>query len=167
MRKSLVCLIAGLLLASGSVVHAGGEGERESLRGIQAVGVKVEQLDPKTGQAAPLQDLLQTRVEQQLRKARIRVADINWDSPEEPYLFATVGWFEVRKGSEIVNYVYNGWIALIQQVVLKRNNQSSVGATWIYHFEDKCRAADKGDIEKAVLGAVDEFINDFLAVNPR
>jgi hypothetical protein len=133
---------------------------RDTLVGLDSIGVAIENLDLAALEAGLSPDHLQTDVELKLRLAGIKV------SAGEPYLYVQVG--TVKSPSAPI-YAVAINVELDQKVFLARDpNIVTIGTTWhsgkvVYASKDKFVEGVRGRIRDLV----DEFINDFLAANPR
>ena len=140
--------------------------ERESLRGLVGMEVLVEPLDIEIEQLG-LQTLrLQSDVRQRLEKAGIKVLTEHerLATPTEAMLIVHVDTLHDRIG----RYFYTTDLFLTQRVRLKGRVASDLSAvTWMKLGTLGAIADDNvKHLEDHVLRKVDQFIKDYLAVNP-
>jgi len=140
----------------------------DTLIGLDSIGVLIENLHPAALEAGLSPDQLQTDVELKLRLAGIKVL-----SKEEfrrlllaPYLYVQV---TAGKSSNFSVYAVSVNVDFKQMVFLVRDpNVVTMGATW---RSGEVIIAGKDVITEGIRGCVrdlvDEFINDFLAANPK
>jgi hypothetical protein len=131
---------------------------RESLRGISAVPVSVQVSDG----SGTTSSLLQSYVELQLRKAGIRVPSNNERTKKDgdALLYVKVwSWNHEIRSVEV---------ELVQLVNLNRDPTiKATVATWEVRTWGGDRASTDADIKRAVSDILDDFINDYLAVNSK
>jgi len=112
--------------------------------------------------------MLEVLVELRLRKAGIKVVDDSSALKGSPYLHLTVSLIPaVERSGEILSYSFIVYVGLKQVVHLERNYELSVGSTWERLDYGYCGVDRLNIVKESVIGRVDEFSNDFLAVNPR
>ena len=135
---------------------------RETLRGLKGFYVLIEKLHDDIKQAGLTESILKTDVELKLRKAGIRVLteDDMYLTPGTPYLHVSVNAFKSR------SFVYCVKVSFRQDVILSRNRSVETSAvTWIQSFLGI--SSDLRPIREVVSDLVDQFMNDYLAVNPK
>jgi hypothetical protein len=161
-----VSLIFILLNLSSFAMASDAKYNRASLRGVEAVYVKVEGLTPEIEKDGLTETLIRRDVESRLRTAGIRIlSKEKWfDVTGSPHLYLNVNCLKLRETKE---YIYSIRIAFRQNVYPEREPILILGATtWsaggivgiTYRF-DKIRTS--------VKGRVDEFIRAYLSVNPK
>jgi hypothetical protein len=160
---------AFLLLLCAPASGADIEEQRESLRGLPGVHVLVEKLDADVEGDGLTKDQIQTDVELRLRQSRITVLtrEVALRTPGSPALLVNVSTFKDR---EYPMYAYTISVGLLQEVLLvrKRAGQPITAETWRTAGSiGRVGAAKVREVRKRVLDQVDEFINAYLAVNPR
>ncbi len=106
---------------------------------------------------------IQTDVEVRLRKAGIRVFD---SKTSGAYLYINAHLVK-GKGSIAGIYADNLDVTLEQPVVVLSNGALAVSATWSVASAGTVGRANLRDVRDVLADLVDEFINAFLAVNPR
>ena len=152
-----------LLLAV--TVHVMGRDPR-SLRGIHALRVVVEDLSSAVEQAGLHRTDIQTDVELKLRLAGIKVLPED-AQPLSPYLYVNanvhanviLGQYDSGRHSYAVD------CELHQYVILARDESiRTMAATWIVGFAG---TSNLQQIRDSIKDLVDEFINDYLSVNPK
>ncbi|MCK4418048.1 MAG: hypothetical protein KAV99_07765 [Candidatus Latescibacteria bacterium] len=139
------------------------------MRGLEGVGVVVENLNPEAEQDGLYRNRLQTYIELRLRKAGIRVLTKEEQSnlPSSPYLYINVN---AMKTTELGAYVFSTTVSLSEWVRLVRKPFLLVSAT-TWRTPEGVGIVKAFRLEEFVfkqVGAmVDEFINDYLAANPQ
>lgn len=139
--------------------------QRETLRGLKGFYVFVEEQRDEIKQAGLTKDILRTDVELKLRKVGIRVLtkDEMFLMQGTPQLIVDVTAFEPES---IHGFIYSVNIFFMQRVLLSRNRSIKTNAvTWQKTFlgtTPKLRI-----IRETVSDLVDDFMNDYLAVNPK
>ena len=149
---------------------AGNELERASLFGITQVYVLIEGLDAEAKHGGLNKTRLQTDVEVELRKAGIRLITRNElsNTPRLPYLYVSITVVKGRGQSSL--YTYSVSLELMQRVYLAGNasKTESIGATWSNVVTGFVAGQPLDDqVRKYLRDLVSEFINDYLAVNPK
>ena len=162
--------IAVLALAVGfvaSVVAADTELERRTLAGLTGVEVVVEPMDPAAEKDGLTTSTLRTDVELKLRQAGIRVltSDERLAAPGMPYLYLRVGTIKDEEGL----YAYDIDLELKQEVRLTRNPALSLMATtWrVAGWVGTIGSRNLSKVRERVRDTVDQFINAYLAANPK
>jgi len=171
MRYRWADALSGLLIAITVVFsHASAQQEdrkRESLRGIKAVAVVIEDLSPNTEQSGFQKTQLKTDVEMRLKEKGIQLAsepetERKWDGPVLNVRLQTVK--HDRRNIEAISII----LQLRQKVRLTRKSGAEVLAvTW---QSDRLGSVDKAELplaRKILVSMVDGFISDYSAVNPR
>jgi hypothetical protein len=134
--------------------------ERATLRGLQAVNVVIDTLDPELAQENLTQDAFQSRMEQRLQNAGIRL-----DKEAREFLGLRVTHVRARRGPVAVCLS----IGLYQPVELGRDKDiKSVTQTWEVVT---ILMADRKVLNEASMNSVDELTDRFVAayqsVNPK
>lgn len=167
-RRLTVFLVVIMgVMASPCIVFAGNKYERESLKAMSGIRVSVSNSDKTLATHGITEAMLKQDVELKLRVAKIKV----YDDPNDP-VWGRTGRPEIHVnviGGEldpVAAYVIE--VLLSQDAVLKRGNQPVRATTWrsadvTYGVMDN---AHEG-IRKILGDAIDTFINDYLAVNPK
>jgi len=173
-------LVAGLTLCLLGMVGTPGvisaEGtewiktlQREPLRGLTGVNVLVEAIESEMVKyGVPSREMVQTKVELRLRSAGIQVLteDESIKSLGSPYLYINLNPMKLPadKGA-----TYNIDINLKENVRLVRNpSMSCFAATWhVSCLGGASSSQITAGIQQSLDDLIDEFINDYLAVNPK
>ena len=145
-----------------------GKSNRATLRGLDGVGVLVEQLAPEVEKEGLIKNQLQIEVELKLKMAGIKVLTKEecLKTPGEPYLYVNVNVNIAKTESDI--YPYSIDVLLMQKVSLLRDpKQTTYAVTW--------STGGVGSIEKSILSQlrtsveemVDLFIKTYLSENPK
>ena len=165
MALILLCIIATTV---EGLAADDDELSRETLKGLQGVYVIIEYMVPVAEKDGLTKDLLQTDVELQLRKSGIKVlTKEEWTkTPWMPYLYVRVSLFK-KEGLQL--YAFFIEVKLRQAVYLKRNPDiSTLTETWDTAFIGTVGVSKmKTGIRDSLKDKVDEFINAYLAVNPK
>jgi len=169
MTKTLTRIVLAVALAAPALSFASDdEYSGKSLRGLRGVYVLVEDLRPEVEQAGLTKAMIQTDAELKLRLAGIRVLtqDENLKEPGMPYLYLRATVFQ----SSPKSWRFSVTVELTQYVQLTRNPAIVVGAhTW--SSERLNGIAPSADMPQMVRSdskdLVDQFINAYLAVNPK
>ena len=156
----------GVLLLSVTASAIGGD--EKSLRGLQGVNVLIERLSSDAEQAGLNSTNIQTDVELKLRLAGIKVLSEEESIKQRgyPYLYvdAIVG---VSKNPSGLAY-YSVRCALKQAVTLTRDDSiSTIATTWDTSIAGLVGTNKLQNIRDDIKDLVDEFINDYLSVNPK
>lgn len=160
---SLVVALVVFLSLSG-VSHALTY-EQKALVGLKGVYVLIEDIDPQAERLGITRSQIGTDVELRLRKAGVRVLtkEERLETQGMPYLYVRV--------SSVVNQdiplvAYNIHMALSEEVTLARGLQTS-GTIWHTSATGTLGKQKTGRIRELAGDRVDEFINDYLAANPK
>lgn len=142
-------------------------GERESLAGLAGVYVIVEAMGAAVEREGLSRSTLQTDVEVKLRQAGIRVlTETEWVvAPGAPYLYLRVA--TVRAG-ELSLYAVAILLHFHQDVLLARTPTRALSApTWRTAWVGAVGTKEFSWVRENVRDKVDEFINAYLAANPK
>ncbi len=112
---------------------------------------------------------LQTQVEIELRKAGIKVLS-SYRGPDDGFFVVAVGAMKESKDGPL--YAFDIQSVLMQRVALLRNRKiETTAVTWPYNqtstFGTTPSLMVERTIKDIVARQVDEFINDYLAANPK
>ncbi|MFC1814723.1 hypothetical protein ACFL0M_02040 [Thermodesulfobacteriota bacterium] len=151
-----------LLLILPSLVF--GDSDEESLRGIKGFNVSVEEFDPELERDGLTIGLIQTDIELKLRMAGIKVLPEGelFKEPGMPYLYILVN------GKKLINmneYVYNINVLVYQNALLIRNKEQYSVQTWDTSLIGG--SPDIQDIRQSIKDLMDDFLADYLSVNPK
>ena len=140
--------------------------DRETLRGLKGFHVLVAELKDDIKQAGLTGSILKTDVELKFRKAGIRILtrDEALLTPGKPHLFVQVRAIKLKSPRGLF---YLALVSFGQDAILSRNHsiQTSL-VTWEDSFLGTTSEPLRS-IREAVSDLVDEFMNDYLAVNPK
>jgi hypothetical protein len=160
--KIKAAALATLLLLPG-VSHAL-KSQREALVGLKGVYVLVESPKPEAQSLGLTKDQIKTDIELRLRKAGIRMlTEKEWlGSPDYPHLSVTVNVITIGGSYSFMVQLY-----LSEAVTLARGN-SVMGVIWqTYRIGIGNEPNTETKTKEQVGGMVDQFINDYLAANPK
>lgn len=179
MRGSAVSVFVSFLFLAGYFIIAEAAENRIPFRGLKAVAVFVEEIEPEAVTDGLSKEEIQTEVEAKLREAGIKVipAEKCLNLPTSPqgadsYLYVIVNTVKFVSGLE---YVYGASVQLKQVVTLDRGKgvvprrpllwattwekSDGVEVTWVKDLA--------GNVRKHINDKVDIFISDYLAANPK
>lgn len=161
--RGVVVVLIGLLLP----VSVGAfDAERESLRGVRAISVLVESLPDDIEGYGLTKSQIQTDVELRLRKAGIRVLTEEETSPGSPRLYVNVNALKTNTiPPTIPIYGVCAIVQFYQLVSLTKDGSRHLGVTWGKHQMGIFREIRSS--REHLGNLVDEFINDYLTVNPK
>ena len=157
----VACVVgfAALVAAQDTALDLLERDERDSLTGIRPIKVVVEGMQAGAERDGLTAQLLQAAVELRLRLNGIPLSD-----GALPYLYVRVN---TMKLSTMPNYVYCIDVAFKQAVQIVTTGRLVVRATTWERGSVGIRPADElRGVRDRVLDYVDEFSNDYLAVNP-
>ncbi len=165
MRYVLQLLIGILVWGNIGVVNALDSGSRESLRGMFGLGLVIEEVSPDASADGLSQEAIRTTVEQALRSKGIRLLTERTRSGSSPYLYINVNTLKEELGL----YAYTVTVDLKQLVgLLSMKNKKTWGTTWSASVIGMVRQENVSQIiTDAVEPLAKDFIDDFIAVNPR
>jgi hypothetical protein len=161
-----IILVAMLELALPSLAHTD-EGVNKTLMGLIGVHVTVEMMRPDAERDGLLRSTLQTDVELRLRQAGIKVLSREERSIDIgfPILYLNVNTLKTGDGF----YAYAISLRLRQAARLIRNSEiialvDTWNATGVIAVVGKTKLSD---VREDVKDKVDEFLNAYLAANPK
>jgi hypothetical protein len=135
----------------------------ESLRGLKAMRVLVENIKTDVVSAALSQNQLKTDTELQLRKAGIRVES----TPGLPFLYIRVT-AQKRNVLREELYAFSIMVEVHQMVTLARDlSILTWGVTWSSGSIGTVGISQLSSIRDLVAEHVEKFISDYLAVNSK
>jgi hypothetical protein len=149
---------------SAPIAHAADdENTRPSLTGLRGVAVIIEDLTPEIERNGLTVSAIRTDVELKLRQAGIPIIGLV-NTPGNPFLHISVD--VIRSDRPTWPYVIT--VALHQMVFLTRDPSISVHlATWDVSSYGTIPKQNLRNLRDSVKDLVDEFINIYLAVNPK
>lgn len=160
-RLATMCLLmtCAIGLSSPSVHADDNESTRMSLKDISTFAVFVVGVDDDARALGLTPEIIRTDVELKLRLAGVRVVAPEEDSkvPGHPYLYVRIA---VSSTNALVD------VGLNQDVFLERNGQRAFGVpTWSSSVILGTATAQR--IRDHTKDLVDQFLNAWLAVNPK
>jgi hypothetical protein len=148
-----------LLSVTGS--SAAQSSRRASLAGLTSIGVLVEPLSKEVEKAGLHAEAIQTDTELSLRKSRVEV-----NESSVPYLYVTVQISESRDIATL--FVYSILVELFQPTLLERDQRiRTFATTWRSGSSGVAGSNRLSFVRERIAECVDQFINDYLAANPR
>ena len=168
--QTTALLLVGSIAAAAPPPHpptpSPEEAERESLKGVAGVEVLVEPLDTDIERLGLSDEKMQQDVKQRLQKAGIKVLTERerLASPTGAMLIVRVDTLHDRIG----RYFYSTDLLLAQRVTLGTPGAPEASAVTWKKLGVVSTVADDNvkHLEDQVLRKVDQFIKDYLAVNP-
>ena len=143
------------------------EKNRETLSGLQGVYVLVEHISPEAEKYGFNRKQLTTDVELRLRQYGIKVLSQkeSYKVSGSPYLYINVNpIIDEKIGIAAVSYSVN----LHEEVLLRRNPSIiTTSTTWNESGTLILGLKRLDEVRDSVRNLVDEFINDYLAANPK
>jgi hypothetical protein len=139
-----------------------------TLRGLQGVGVLVEQLPPEVEKEGLNRNRLQMEAESKLRMAGIKVLTKEecLKTPGEPYLYININVNVAETESDIYPYTID--VMLIQKVSLLRDpGLVAYGVTWSTGGVGSIGKPILSQLRENVEEMVDIFIKVYLSENPK
>ncbi len=164
--RGRILLLAGVL-ALVTVTEAYPAKLRDNLKGLRGVWVWVEYLDPELEERGVTQFQIQTLVELKLRQAGIRVLteEERKKTPGDPFLSVRICG---GKTSDRLNYVLLIELRIVEKVIPERDKNKRVWAlTWNSWRLGSAGTQHLRSIYDNLGDLVDEFMNDYLAANPK
>ncbi|MGA9754851.1 MAG: hypothetical protein WBV23_06880 [Desulfobaccales bacterium] len=164
LEKRVMALVVVLLLLP-AVSHALTD-EQKALVGLKGVHVLVENLKPEIERLGLIRDQIQTDVEMRLRKAGARVLTEkeSQGTPGMPYLYVNVNAV-TKPGSTFCAYSIK--VQLKKKVAIESGFKIP-GVVWhTTGYAGTCKITNITQIRNLVGDQVDQFINDYLAANPK
>ena len=166
--KWIIVIAVAVLLLVSPCVKAEYVSGKETLRGIEGMAVAVEDLSPNVKELGLTEDILQTDIELKLKLAGIKVLSIEESvkTLRSPYLYLNI--LTVTHPSGVL-FSWNVSLRLRQMVDLRtKKNTYTKAITWKklrtgYAEKDIL----KDGLRKITKDMVDEFLNDYLAINPK
>jgi Putative peptidoglycan binding domain len=159
-------VLIGMLVVPGMQVWAlDDEAARETLKGLTGVVVWVGDIAPEIELSGVTKQQVQTEVERQLHRARIRaLSSQDVGAPSDIALF-TVSVTTLRHTGGLYAYMVD--LAVYQAAALLRDPTPRSLATWAVGSIALVEASNLRAIFTSVSQKVDQFIQAYRAVNPR
>jgi len=169
MEKTRIVFVTVLALLLVVLVKSSvsASGDKNTLKGLKGVNVLIEDMTNDAIKAGLTVKQIQTDVEVKLRIAGIRVLtkEESIKTLGRPYLYVNLN---IRKTSNTSLYHANLEIQLIQNVLLERDQSMSCSAaTWSISGVASGGKDKIQTVRDFIKDNMDEFINDYLAVNPK
>ena len=159
-------ILVGLAIFGYTEVWGGDELGRPSLRGLREIFVVTENLSDEAVKDGLSKDQIQTDVGLKLRMAGIKVISKEESSLTSgyPFLFVTVNAMRHRSGLFAIGIR----VSLEQDVYLVRNPKVSLStSTWSVEGVYIVGETNIMQVREKIKDLVDDFINDYLAENPK
>jgi hypothetical protein len=160
--KALIAVVTLLLLPG--VSHALTD-EQKVLVGLRGVGVKVEDMDPQAERLGLTKAQIRTDVELRLRKAGVTVLTEKEriETPGIPLLSVKAN---TNFSQKLPFVTYSTSVDLNEWVTLARGGET-YGAIWSTASLGTIGTTNISKIRDFLGDRVDQFINDYLAANPK
>ena len=163
MKRKILMLMGFLLIVMVPVAHA--TGDRDNLKGLKGVFLVIDPVSADLEKRGVTRDQLQTRLVEKLRQAGIGILSVKEASrtPGQPILQLKVASVKRTTG---YGFLIQLWMN--ERVMFDRERDRIVhGITWI-----QTTIEFDGDLQaRGIYGSADEvlneFINDYLAANPK
>ncbi|MBZ5727440.1 MAG: hypothetical protein LAP87_20885 [Acidobacteriia bacterium] len=158
---ALSAVLLGIVSVASPALMASDDNGTPTLRGIKAMSVVVENINPDAVRDGLTADQLKTDVELRLRRVGIKVSE-----SAVPYLYVRVT--VVRGAVNQSQYAYSCRVVFEQPVTVKANGVLTLVPTWstgniaLVGSQRMSR-----EVRDDVGDQVDEFSNAFLSVNPK
>jgi len=162
MKRALLSVVVALQFCS--LLMAQTESDNKSLKGLTAVSVTVDPIDPDIEREGLSRNQIQKEVEVRLKTGGIKVLAPAESpaTPGQPRLYISVN---AMKGSTSI-YSYSIEISLQQRVTLERDPQVSVmGSTWTTGSVGFVGAAKIGGIIVKITDLVGDFLEAWRSAN--
>jgi len=163
MRKTSILFLT-VMLASSQVAASSDDGRR-SLKGISAVSVVVMPLGAEAQSAGLTKKQLKTDVELKLRQANIKINEVG-----PVFLHVNVNYIEGQTTSGLKTGSFCASIMMVlSQLAFPIQNLELVRvSTWFRIGLSTGPSRDaESEVRSQVRDYVDQFINDYLAANPK
>ena len=144
--------------------------EQSSLHGIRNVKVVIERLAPDVERDGLTLNQIRTDVELALRQAGLRVqsAESTGTEPGNPYLYVNLMTTKSEVLYAFTSYLYSLQVSLYQDVMLAREPSTTLSAlTWQTKVLGSVPTANVLDLRKILHDSVEQFLNAYLAANPK
>lgn len=173
--RGLVVAICILTSLGAGVPDANGQAfpdQRDSLKGLTGVWVSVDTVEKDAEQKGLTQFALQTDVELRLREKGVRVFSERPGPPASLVVGPKQGVIAVSVNTKQTRhapgaFVFNVSLQL-RQSVLTQGAQETLASTWDSGSLVGTVGSERvEDLRNGVRDLVDEFTNDWLAVNPK
>jgi hypothetical protein len=140
--------------------------ETESMRGVDGVGIRIDEIDPKAAADGLNRDKILSAVSDELKKAGIKVLSSNETAQAKgkPTLYVSIN--TIKHPGDVYSFTVS--VSLDQLVTLVRNQKRQLmSPTWSVLGTGASIPENLGsDAEKYVLLMVQKFIDDFKEANP-
>ena len=141
--------------------------ETESMRGVEGVGIRIDEVDPKAAADGLSKDKILSAVSGELKKAGIKVlsAAETAEAKGKPTLYVSIN--TIKHPGDVYSFSVN--VSFDQLVMLARNQKTQLmSPTWSVLGTGASIPENLGsDAEKYVLLMVQKFIEDFKEANPK
>ena len=168
MKTAILGMIVAACLLFAGTAAADNETQRNTLAGLKGIYVEMESIDSEVERDGLSASAIQTDVELKLRQAGVTVLTHDqWlRTTGKPWLYLNVN---VHKEPSWGGYVYGIKLHLIQEVTLTRAPRTIIdAATWeAVGSVGIAGQARLSHIRDAAKDMVDQFINAYLAANPK
>lgn len=169
MRYAVMAMAIVMILGSATLSEARPEwlvGQRDSLHGLTGVQLVVEPMKPEAEAAGFSTDAIHSAAEAVLRSNNmwILTGPERLRMPSAPYLYVNVNTVQSDHGF----YSFSVVTQLIQLVhLLTTEEKKTFAATWSREITGYVGAQELPQTIHMVEDHIKQFVDDFLAVNPR
>jgi hypothetical protein len=157
-KSVVVCCLTVLLLATAAASASAQDDEADTLEGINAVSVVIEDLNDAAKTMGLTADAIRSDVELKLQVAGLHVVTAS-DVPGlagAPHLYVNL------TSAVEATYVH---VEFRQNAILERNNRTAYAVTTWQTGSLQVRPTLQS-LRDAIKGRVDEFLHDWRSVNP-
>jgi hypothetical protein len=158
-------LLLALLSVTGVTGAAAQFEQKDTLKGVRTIGVHIIGADAEAVAAGLDTARLRTAVELRVREAGLRVQEGKCDGCLDGELLVDLTVVVNKRG--LIGYSYT--VSLARVVTILKTDLPPVGGiTWQSGGVGTTNAASlEAEVEGGVTGALERFLNNWLAVNPR
>jgi hypothetical protein len=156
-RRLLVVLTTIVTLVAADPTTTAQNSKRDNLKGIGALDLIIEDLQPELERGQLTRAMLQTVVEDRLDKHGISLS-----KTADPYIYLNVTSFTINEDL----YAYSIDLQVNTSVTIAETNQVAIATIWSIAALGRVSTARLPTILNDVLNQVDKLANDYVAVNP-
>ena len=156
-RQLLITLTTIAILVAANPTTTAQNSERDNLKGIGALDLIIEDLQPELERGQLTRAMLQTVVEDRLDKHGISLS-----KTADPYIYLNVTSFTINEDL----YAYSIDLQVNTSVTIAETNQVAIATIWSIAALGRVSTARLPTILNDVLNQVDKLANDYVAVNP-
>src|SRR5262245_34280878 len=168
MRYALMTMLVMLCAFNAGLAEASTEYERETLRGLPGVQVIIDHINPDGQNGTLSKDTIRAAVELILQSSRIPILtrQERLKTSSAPFLYININTVQA---DNMPLFASNIHVELIQSVLLRNQAETLTFAT-TWHSSLAALAGStllKASTIENLESLVNEFVDDFIAMNPR